>query len=703
SYLPADNVAFYSIKPRHKSLAAGGTCCPVQGYDHAELRKPSEWFRLLNTAFITLLPKKVDAIQVKEFRPISLIHSVAKLVTKVLANRLAPLLPTLMVKSLYAKKEAHILLKLDISKAFDSSFLLEVLQQRGFGQRWRNLMCLLLSTSSTQILVNGQPGDNIYHHRGLRQGDPLSPMLFILVMDVLNSMVQFATEKGLLQPLAVQQVRHQMMPWSSLDQLTKIFKWSNIFLITLDMLLGSKLTSPRALRLRYTAQPRLALTTEALSCAIKEFPCTYLGLPLGVRKPTKAMLLPLIDKVADYFPGWKAYLMNRAGRLVMIRAVLTATTIHHLIALDLPKWVIKAIDKLRRGFLWKGREKANGGNCLDRVQRPLELGGLGIHNLEALRIRWLWSQRTDPDRLWGGLHVSVPAKAKAMFEVAVRTVVGDGNTTKFWTDRWIDGKCIADLAPALFAAVQKRAIKCRTVAQGLHNRSWVMDVRGALSVQVLTEYLLVWDLVDDIVLQHDVPDKHLWKLTQSRVYSSKSAYSAFFLGSVGLSGWKRIWKGWAPLKCKVFLWLAKNNRCWTSDRLAKRGLPHPSACPFCDQSDETIQHILLGYPFSRQIWTNILCSLNFASLAPSPADTRFFAWWARSSSTVPKEAWRGLNTLIILVAWEIWIFRNSRVFEGCQPRIERVIQLVEEEGLLWCRAGATGLQELCIRSQAAAG
>ncbi|WVZ64360.1 LOW QUALITY PROTEIN: hypothetical protein U9M48_013890 [Paspalum notatum var. saurae] len=590
-------------------------------------------FRLLNTAFITLLPKKVDAIQVKEFRPISLIHSVAKLVTKVLIGPPAAhfgscksecvrpgrnihdnfLFVQQMVKSLYAKKEAHILLKLDISKAFDSvswSFLLEVLQQRGFGQRWRNLMCLLLSTSSTQILVNGQPGDNIYHHRGLRQRDPLSPMLFILVMDVLNSMVQFATEKGLLQPLAVQQVRHRVSFYA--DDAVVFLRPANQDLQVVKFFLDyfghasglrTNLTKSSASPIHCSAEA-LALTTEALSCAIKEFPCTYLGLPLGVRKPTKAMLLPLIDKVADYLPGWKACLMNRAGRLVMVRAVLTATTIHHLIALDLPKWVIKAIDKLRRGFLWKGREKANGGNCLvswDRVQRPLELGGLGIHNLEvlgwALRIRWLWSQRTDPDRLWGGLHVSVPAKAKAMFEVAVRTVVGDGNTTKFWTDRWIDGKCIADLAPALFAAVQKRAIKCRTVAQGLHNRSWVMDVRGALSVQVLTEYLLVWDLVDDTVLQLDVPDKHLWKLTQSGVYSSKSAYSAFFLGSVGLSGWKRIWKGWAPLKCKVFLWLAKNNRCWTSDRLAKRGLPHPSACPFCDQSDETIQHILLGCPF----------------------------------------------------------------------------------------------------------
>jgi len=172
---------------------------------------------------------------VKDFRPISLIHSLAKLVTKIMANRLAPLLSNLvppnqsafvrgrsihdnflfvqqMVRALHSKKEAHILLKLDISKAFDSvswSFLIEVLKHLGFGQKWCNLLCLVLSTSSTRILVNGVPGDVIYHHRGLRQGDPLSPMLFILVMDVMNSLIRFAIQQQLLQPLAVQQVAHR--------------------------------------------------------------------------------------------------------------------------------------------------------------------------------------------------------------------------------------------------------------------------------------------------------------------------------------------------------------------------------------------------------------------------------------------------------------------------------------------------------------
>ena len=179
-------------------------------------------FGTLHSAYITLLPKKEGAKQPKDFRPISLVHSFAKLITKLLDNRLAPRLQQIVspnqsafikgrfiqdnfmlvqqtARFLHQQKQPRILLKLDISKAFDSvswPFLLEILQQLGFGQIWRDIMSGLLSSSSTQVLLNGIPGDHIAHRRGLRQGDPLSPMLFILVMDVLGHMISKAENDG---------------------------------------------------------------------------------------------------------------------------------------------------------------------------------------------------------------------------------------------------------------------------------------------------------------------------------------------------------------------------------------------------------------------------------------------------------------------------------------------------------------------------
>jgi hypothetical protein len=151
-------------------------------------------FQLLNTAFITLIPKKEGASQASDFRPISLIHSFAKLILKILANRLAHNLDSMVssnqsafikgrfiqdnfmmvqqtTKFLHAQKQSRIMLKLDIMKAFDSmswTFLMEVLERLGFGRIWRDILSGLLATSSTQILLNGIPSQSITHHRGLR-------------------------------------------------------------------------------------------------------------------------------------------------------------------------------------------------------------------------------------------------------------------------------------------------------------------------------------------------------------------------------------------------------------------------------------------------------------------------------------------------------------------------------------------------------
>jgi hypothetical protein len=90
--------------------------------------------------------------------------------------------------------------------------------------------------------------------------------------------------------------------------------------------------------------------------------------------------LAWIDKISDRLPGWKASLMNLAGRATWVRFVLSAIPIHVLIAVKVPKWFIRAVDKIRRVSLER-KKKINGGSCLvawDKVQRPLDLGGLGI-------------------------------------------------------------------------------------------------------------------------------------------------------------------------------------------------------------------------------------------------------------------------------------------------------------------------------------
>ena len=101
--------------------------------------------------------------------------------------------------------------------------------------------------------------------------------------------------------------------------------------------------------------------------------------------------------MADRLPGWKAALIHLAGRAMLVKAVLAAIPIYLLLAMDVPRWLVKAIDKRRRAFLWKGRKEVHGGHCLlawTKVSRPKELGGLGIHELEvlswALRMKCLW-------------------------------------------------------------------------------------------------------------------------------------------------------------------------------------------------------------------------------------------------------------------------------------------------------------------------
>jgi hypothetical protein len=149
-------------------------------------------------------------------------------------------------------------------------------------------------------------------------------------------------------------------------------------------------------------------------------------------------------------------------------------------------------------------------------------------------------------------------------------VIGAGASTLFWTDRWMQGKSIAELAPELTAAVPRRFLKQQTVQEALNSGNWASDVRNDLSDRGFLQLICIWISVQEFQLAPGVADQHIWTPSPSGSFS-KSAYDCFFLGAVTFEPADRIWRTWAPPKCKFFLWLAALNRCWTADRLAAPG------------------------------------------------------------------------------------------------------------------------------------
>ncbi|GJT23825.1 RNA-directed DNA polymerase, eukaryota, partial [Tanacetum coccineum] len=175
-----------------------------------------------NSSFISLIPKIPNANMVKDFRPISLIGSVYKIIAKILANRLVmvvgdlvneiqsafvadrqildgPFILNELVQWCKAKKKQTMVFKVDFEKAYDSvrwDFLNDVMKKFGFGEKWCNWIRKCLQTSRGSVLVNGSPTQEFQFYKGLKQGDPLLPFLFILVMESLHTSFQRVVEGG---------------------------------------------------------------------------------------------------------------------------------------------------------------------------------------------------------------------------------------------------------------------------------------------------------------------------------------------------------------------------------------------------------------------------------------------------------------------------------------------------------------------------
>jgi hypothetical protein len=139
---------------------------------------------------------------------------------------------------------------------------------------------------------------------------------------------------------------------------------------------------------------------------------------------------------------------------------------------------------------------------------------------------------------------------------SVVSMIGNGANTLFWSDRWLNGKTVQDLAPEVICMVGSRTITSRTVAQVLANWQWVSDIVHPLSLIGDCSSSCSYGMLFRRVVLTQEDDRHVWVHTTSGQFSSRSCYKAFFMGSISFEPWKRLWKSWAPPKCNFFLWLA---------------------------------------------------------------------------------------------------------------------------------------------------
>ena len=673
-------------------------------------------FGLLNKANIVLLPKKMEVAAISDYRPISLIHSVSKIFSKMLAARLAPLLPGLvspsqsafikrrcihdnflhvqgLIKELHKERIPGLFLKLDISKAFDSvswSYLIELLETIGFGPRWRRWICLLLSSASSAVLLNGRPGPAIRHGRGLRQGDPISPMLFILAIDPLHHLFRLATEEGLLRPIRQRPIRCTVSLYADdagifvspdVEDLKVASKILEIFADATG--LRTNLAKSVILPVRCTEEQIAAALTH-FPATRGSFPCTYLGLPLHHSRLKAVHFQPLLDKLGARLAGWLGRHFTRAGRVLLCRVVLSSMAIYHLAALRLPKGILRRIEKIKRCFLWMKTGAAPGARPQALVNwstvcRPKELGGLGIFDVEkfgrALRLRWPWYAWTEPDRPWHGMALPCDKKDMALFRASTEIVLGDGATCSFWHDRWLPGGALRLQFPDLFRIATR---KCRTVQKELFNRNWIRSLAHITSAEQMAQFVLLWNILQEIALQ-PTPDTITWRWTASGVYSAASAYRCQFVGSCAPFSSDKLWKAKAEPKCRYFAWLVLHGKILTAENLAIRGWPNDPICKLCRICPETVQHLLLDCSFASQVRERVFAEIGVWGTLPPPLNRSINDWWDATIAAIPRAGRRGASGAIIYSLWGTWKERNRRVFRNVALSPTEVAALVREE------------------------
>lgn len=168
-----------------------------------------------------------------------------------------------------------------------------------------------------------------------------------------------------------------------------------------------------------------------------------------------------------------------------------------------------------------------------------------------------------------------------------------------------------DIAPALFGTASRKE---RTVYDALSMNNWLHDLERNWKDDMIQELINLSSLLDHTELNPLVEDHITWKLTNDGAYSARSAYLLQFEGMIKSPIYNSVWRGWAPAKCKIFLWMALQRKILTADVLLLRGRDNNYFCPLCMRCLETAAHLFSECSWSTRVWDYMATTANIPSL-----------------------------------------------------------------------------------------
>ncbi|KAL9671942.1 hypothetical protein QQ045_009516 [Rhodiola kirilowii] len=396
-----------------------------------------------NDTLIVLIPKQHSASRMEEFRPISLTSVVAKTVAKVIVNRLQQILPEIISTAqsafikgrlitdnyLIAHEAAHFIknkrygrkgygsLKLDMSKAYDRvewRFLKLILLRFGFKENWVNMILKYVSNVRYAVCINGKITSFFAPERGLRQGDPLSPYLFILCSEWLSYSLSKLQMEMSIDGIQISRnapfVTHLMFA----DDCLLLFKVGDRTAEGLSSLL-KKYESISGQVVNYN-KSELALSpnvTETekndlqaqLSVRIVSHHEKYLGLLLTLKRKLTLNFAGLIDKFCNKMEGWKAKNLSSGGKEILIKSVLQALPQYAMNCFQFPDDTIQKMHSAIRRFWWSSSTSKKPIHWVkaQALIRDKDMGGLDFKDLKCINLAFLakqaWRIYNQPDLL----------------------------------------------------------------------------------------------------------------------------------------------------------------------------------------------------------------------------------------------------------------------------------------------------------------